>query len=411
MRQGGEETRGQGERRLALWLAALSLGFVLSGLTISSAQTAKRRPGASASAGSFDQLARRAAAARDANQTEDAIMLYQKALKLRPSWDEGWWYLGTLLYDLERHAEARDVLKKLAALKSDGGPTWALIGLCEFQLREYQPALIHLARARTLGIGGHEQLAFAANYHAALLLTRFEQFEAGFEILTVLAKGHPGNPAIVEAFGINLLRLPFLPAELPPEKRELILRMGRAADSFLSNRRDESRREFEDLVKDYPQTPNIHYAFGVFQLSDAPDAALEQFRSELKVSPKHVPSLLQIAFEYLKRSDHATGLPFAEQAVAIDPNSFPVRNALGRLLLEAGQTERAIKELEIGVKIAPDSPEMRFALARAYSKAGRKAEAAKEREEFIKLDKIRRARREGPPANIPATDSGQTPQQ
>ena len=69
-------------------------------------------------------------------------------------------------------------------------------------------------------------------------------------------------------------------------------------------------------------------------------------------------------------------------------------NALGRILLETGQTERAIKELEIGVKQAPDSPEMFFALARAYSKAGRKADADRARAEFMRMDKIRRAKKE-----------------
>ncbi len=368
------------------------------------AQTAKRP----VNKGSFDQVVKRAAEARDANRVDDAIALYRQALKARPSWAEGWWYVGTLLYDLERDAEAREALQRLAALKPDGGPTWALIGLCEFRLRDYQPALVHLMRGRVLGLGPNEQIAFVANYHAALLLTRFEQFEGGFEILSLLAKQHPANPAIIEAFGINMLRLPFLPPELPPERRELVLRMGRGADYFVSNRAEDARREFEDLIRDYPKTPNIHYPYGVFLLRDSPDAALQEFLRELEVSPKHVPSMLQIAFEYLKRNDQTSGLPFAEQAAQLDPSSFPARNALGRMLLDLGQTERAIKELETGVKLAPDSPEMRYALARAYSRAGRKTEAAKERAEFMRLDKIRRAQRERLQSPIPA-EPGQAP--
>jgi tetratricopeptide (TPR) repeat protein len=383
---------------------ALFLPLVISILSfdfIALAQTAKRRSSA-APQSSFDRLAKRAMEARDANRTDDAIALYRQGLKTKPSWAEGWWYLGTLLYDLERHGEARDALRKLAALKPDGGPTWALIGLCEFRLREYQQALIHLMRARALGVGGNEEIAFVANYHTALLLTRFEQFEGGSEILSSLARQHPANPAIVEAFGINLLRLPFLPPELPPERREIVLRMGRAADHFVSNRAEDARVEFEDLIKDYPKTPNIHYSYGMFLLRATPDAALEKFQRELELSPKHVPSMLQIAFEYLKRSEHATGLPYAERAAQLDPNSFPARNALGRILLELGQTERAIIELETGVKLAPESPEMHFALARAYSRASRKSEAAKERAEFMRLDKIRRGQREGLQSPIPA---------
>lgn len=379
----------------------LIVALMLVSLCNALAQSTKRRVPASsprATAGAFDKLAKQAAEARDANRLDEAIALYRQALKQRPSWAEGWWYLGTTLYEVERFAEAREALRRLIAFKPDGGPTWALIGLCEFQLREYQQALAHLSRARALGFSGNRQLAFTANYHAALLLTRFEQFEAGAELLTRLAKEHPANPAIVEAFGINLLRLPLLPSEVPSDKRELVLRIGRAADAFVANREEEARREFEALIRDYPQTPHIRYTYGVFLLPTAPDEALVEFRRELQISPRHVPALLQLAFEYLKRNDYAAGLPLAEQAVQIDPNSFPARNALGRLLLELGQTERAIKELEAGVKLAPDSPEMHFALARAYSKAGRKTEAAHERAEFLKLDRMRRAQHERVPS-------------
>jgi Flp pilus assembly protein TadD len=54
---------------------------------------------------------------------------------------------------------------------------------------------------------------------------------------------------------------------------------------------------------------------------------------------------------------------------------YAARNVLGRVLLEVGQTDRAIKELEEGVRLAPGSREMHFALARAYTRAGRKQEA------------------------------------
>src|SRR6266567_898303 len=47
----------------------------------------------------FERIAEQATKAREANRTDEAIDLYQKALKLNPRWGEGWWYLGTLYYD------------------------------------------------------------------------------------------------------------------------------------------------------------------------------------------------------------------------------------------------------------------------------------------------------------------------
>jgi predicted Zn-dependent protease len=105
--------------------------------------------------------------------------------------------------------------------------------------------------------------------------------------------------------------------------------------------------------------------------------------------------MLALAFEYIKRSDYATAKTWAEKAVAVDPTDFAAHKALGQVLLETGDTDGAIRELEIGVKMAPASPVMHFQLAKAYQKAGRAADADRERAEFTRLDRAVRAARAG----------------
>ena len=161
-----------------------------------------------------------------------------------------------------------------------------------------------------------------------------------------------------------------------------------------TNRLEEAERNFGELVAKYPDTPNIHYSYGVFLLSGTPDRALKEFQRELELSPKHIRARLQIAFEYIARGEFAAGLDYARQAVELQPDSFAARNALGRILLETGDLDDAVRELEEGVRLAPDSPETRYALARAYQRAGRRDDAARERTEFARLDKVRRGRAE-----------------
>ena len=139
----------------------------------------------------------------------------------------------------------------------------------------------------------------------------------------------------------------------------------------------------------------MHYAFGVFLLQEQPDKAIDEFKRELEMQPGHPWSLMQIAFEYLKRGDAAAALPWAQQAVAAAPNAFPAHKALGQALLETGDVDGAIKELQIGIKLAPDSPGLHFTLARAYQRAGRNEDAAREREEFTRLDRLARTERSG----------------
>ena len=191
------------------------------------------------------------------------------------------------------------------------------------------------------------------------------------------------------------LRMPMLPTEAPPDRREMVLMAGRASYMMATRNTAAAQKAFEALVARYPETPNVHYAFGVFLLQEQPDKAIEEFKRELEIQPAHPWSLMQIAFEYLKRSDAATALPCAQQAAALVPNAFPAHKALGQALLDTGDVDGAIKELLIGIKLAPDSPGLHFTLARAYQRAGRNEDAAREREEFTRLDRLARTERSG----------------
>jgi tetratricopeptide (TPR) repeat protein len=361
----------------------------------------KRQPATSAKAPTaaspteFNRLTKQADAAREAGRLEEAVKLYNQALQLNPKWAEGWWYLGSIFYDRDRYAEAGEALKILLSQQRENGPAWTLLGLCEFQLRNYKEALADILNGKQLGLGGNKAFINVARYHGSILLTRNGQFEVAFEELRPFSREGNESLSVIEAFGINILRMPLLPVELPPDKRELVLLAGRAAWHQSARHPQEADRAFKELLARYPDAPNVNYAYGVFQLIDTPDAALESFRRELQVKPDNVPAMLQIAFEYIKRNDYEQGLPFAQKAVETAPEFFATHNALGRVLLEMGKIHEAIRELETGVKQAPDSPEMRFALARAYAKAGRSDDARREREIFLQLDKQMRDLREG----------------
>ncbi len=346
----------------------------------------------------FDEAVKIADQAREAGRLDEALQLYGKALHLNQEWAEGWWYAGTILYEMDRYADARDAFRNLITIDQKDARAWGMLGLCEYQTREYERAVNSLQRGRLLGLSNNREIESVVRYHTAILYIRFEQFEVAFDILREFTVAGHESPKIIEAFGLTMLRMPFLPGELPPDKREQALLAGRAGFDMAASRRDEARKALNELLARYPDAPNVHYVNGVSLLSQDSDAALEEFRRELKNSPTHVPSLLQMAFEYLKRNEYETALPLAEQSAQLAPQMYPPRNVLGRVLIELGQIDRAIKELEEGVRLAPNVPEMHYALARAYTRAGRRQDAAREREIFQRLDKLKTAQREGAPA-------------
>jgi tetratricopeptide (TPR) repeat protein len=378
---------------------ALALLAVLAaappGAARAQAQSTPKARGAEspkASDATFERVAKAADEERSAGHLEQAVRLYQQALKARPSWTEGRWYLGTILYSLERFAEAREAFLRVVGTKPDDGRAWAFKGLCEFELRNYDRAVSDLQRAELLGIPGKE-FYHVATYHYGILLTRYEQFEESMEHLSQLAREGNESVSIAEALGLSILRMPFLPSEMPPQKREMVLMAGRATIHWANARRAPARAGYEELVLRYPEAPNVHYAFGLFLLKEDADAALDQFSRELRISPLHVPAMLQIALEKDLRAEREEAVVLAQKAVEIAPRSSAGRNVLGRILLNRGDVEGAIKNLEEGVKLAPLSREMHFELARAYARAGRKDDAARERETFKKLDEATQAAR------------------
>ena len=343
----------------------------------------------------FDRLVAEATAARKAERWEDAIALYAKAVKLKPSYVEGHWYQGTAYYTLQKYGECRDRFREVVRLAPANGAAFAFLGLCEYGLKDYAASLPHLLQSRTLGVGDTGDLGNVARYHAAAMMIRIGEFEQALQTLGEFANAGDDSPRVIEAMGIATLRMPIFPEELTSERRTMVIMAGRASYQMATRNTATAAKSFEALVLRYPETPHVHYANGVFLLGEQPDKAIDEFKKELELQPGHPQSLMQIAFEYVNRGDAKQGLSWAKQAVEAAPGDFAAHKVLGQALLDTGDVDGAIAELQAGIKLAPDSPGLHFTLARAYQKAGRLEEANKEREEFTRLDRLARTTRTG----------------
>ena len=336
---------------------------------------------------SLEEAQRRAAAARDAGNAAEAIRWYREAVRQKPDWDEGWWHLGALSYERRDSAQAARAFARFVALKPDSGPAWAMRGLSEFEQKQYDAALRHLAHGLSLGSVGNAEIRDVVYYYMAVLRMRAGQFPLAAEPLSALARVKSETPQLLAACGLFVLKMAMLPDDVPAAQRETVQAAGRAGYAALGLKPD-ARARFDELLTRYPTTPNLHYAYGGYLLQlgqDNADAALEAFRKEIEIDPKAVYPRLEIAFELLKQGEHASALPYAEQATRLAPGLFAAHHALGRALVEIGQVPRGIAELEEAVRLAPDSPDMRAALARAYVTAGRREDAEKERDVYRRL--------------------------
>jgi tetratricopeptide (TPR) repeat protein len=362
---------------------------------------------------SFDTIAAAASAARDADKIDEAISLYQKAVSLRPSWAEGWWFLGTLYYDHDKYAEAAPAFKQTAVLQQKAGSPWAMLGLCEFQLARYDEARAHLDQARKLGVGDNQELVRVMRYHDGLLSILKGDFEKAQETLGSLSYEGLKSEELIISLGLAILRIGMTPKEITinyPD-RALIRRAGLAEHFAAEKNMSDAQREYDMLARDYGKVANVQYAYGRFLLVNRDDdGAQAAFQRELQNWPRHALARCHLANIKLRNRDIEGGLPLAEEAVKIAPRLPLGHYVFGRLLLEAGQADRAIGQLEIAAQMVPNEPKIYFALARAYTKAKRKPDADKARATFTRLSQVEGAGQEsGLPDDNTATDKPAQP--
>ena len=335
----------------------------------------------------FATLSGKANAARDADRLDEAAALYKKALRLRPNWAEGWWSLGTIQYDTNAYAAAAHSFQKLFSLQPKNGMAHAMLGLCQFELGVDASALQHLETATNLGISPDPELRRVLLYHEAVLLQRSAKFEHAQTLLQQMCLEGITSNEVNDALGMTLLRIT---DKSPPATGsadiQIVSGIGQAGCLVGQKKYDEAKLLVASLTTQYPQFPNIHYASGLLLL-DTGDvkAAITQFQDEIHNDPQHVFARLKIAAADYK-VDSQAGIPYAEEAIKINPNLPLGHYLLGLLLLDTGDYRRAIPELEISRTSYPNEARLYFALGSAYAQAGRKEDAARARATFQRLN-------------------------
>jgi len=210
----------------------------------------------------FEELSRQADSEREQGKIPEAIGDYERGLRVRPDWPDGWWYLGTLQAEAGRYPDAIVALNKLIEIRPNFGPGWASLGLCEFETKNYANSLSHLRRASELGFAEIPSMEKTATYHLALLLNLNGDFENAWELLaSKFGKGVLAAQTKA-ALALALLRVPLLPDQIDPSKDALLEAAGETAALLVQGSFDPALDSFQQMIKGYPQTPFLHYGYG-----------------------------------------------------------------------------------------------------------------------------------------------------
>jgi len=303
--------------------------------------------------------------------------------------DDGQWRRAMLLYSAGNYSEAIAALKACLARQPNNGTAWAMMGLSEFEMKDYTNARIHLQRGQDLGVSGSAESVQLAKYRLATLLIQNSEFDRATELLISEPVSGPHAQEIQFALGLALLRIPLLPDQVEPSSRTLIQNAGEISALLQASKYDEAFPKMQSLLRQFPSTPFLHYAYGtgLAALSQY-DEAESQFHQEISISPNSALPCLRLASIALKTHRPADALPFAQRAVERAGESAEAHYLLGRSWLELGQPDKALPELEHASTMAPNSPEVHFNLAKAYAKANLPEKAEQERATFARLNAL-----------------------
>lgn len=336
-------------------------------------------------AGSFADLSARASAARQASDVPHAIALYRQALQLNPKWEEGWWFLGTLLYDSDQYAPGRDALRHFVGLQPNAAPALGLLGLCEFETGDYPESLKHIERSLSLGTPAEPQMDQVLRYHEAMLLTRTGAFDKALQEYVWFVRKGARSESILLGIGLAALRTPLLPKDVSADRQNLFLTAGQASVYTITGDLANAQQTFLSLLERFPDSPNVHYVYGVFVLGADPDRAIDEFKLELKILPSNAAAGAMLAWVLLRRGDFKVALPYAEKAVRDAPGFPTAQLVFGRLLVETGAVDRGIEHLQTAEKLDPANLEVHLGLVTAYSRIGRTQDARRERRTSMEL--------------------------
>lgn len=327
----------------------------------------------------LEDLASRAAAARDAGDLPRAIDLYRQGTQLKSDWAEGWWYLGLLQYSGNQYPRAIDAFNHLIGLQPHAAPAIALRGLCEFETAAYEDALRDLELSVAHGAANEPQNEQILRIHLAELLTQAGRFDDALAQYEILAAKQLRDADVPIGLALAGMHIASLPKDVPAENRDQFEAAGVAGYAFLSGDTETSDGLFDQLFARYPTAPNLHFYYGFLSFKRFLELAATQFQAEVAVNPTNLQARTLLAFSLILIGRYREALPEAERVFSEAPDMEMAQLTLARCLAETGNVQRATELFNRVLQHDPDNLEAHIGLAAIYSRQGKREDAYRER--------------------------------
>jgi len=147
----------------------------------------------------------------------------------------------------------------------------------------------------------------------------------------------------------------------------------------------EAEKFAETWLKEHPKDARFRLQLGELATARKDYAgAAKQYRLLLEAQPENAAVLNNLAWVAGQMKD-PKAIEYAEKANKLAPNQPAVMDTLAVLLLDKGDSARALDLLKKALELAPQASQIRLNYARALLKTGQKTEAKGELDQLAKL--------------------------
>lgn len=288
------------------------------------------------------------------NDATAAVETYSKLVNVQPKSPQAKYRLAGAYATAKREDQAASELKKAVALQPDFLP--AQLALAELAMRKKQPDDA-LAIARTLQ--KQERNASAGLMLEADLLLLQKKIE---QAVPLYQKAQAAHPTTQVALTIHRLQK-------------------------MSGKGQKADQELAQWLKDHPNDVQaLMYSAEQNLASQQYQPAAAQLEYVLKLTPNNALALNNLAWTY-QQLNNPKALETAEKAYSIAGNNPAVQDTLGSILIDKGDSKRAVELLQKAVASLPENGDMQLHLAQAQVKSGDKANARKTLEKLSAANK------------------------
>jgi tetratricopeptide (TPR) repeat protein len=298
-------------------------------------------------------------------RTEEALVQFQKALKLQPNNPGAHNGLGTALSKRGQWTEAIAYLEEALRLEPDNSEAHNNLGYALFQLGRVPEAVVHCQEALKLQPDNWRA-------HVSLGSALLEQGKA-LEAIAHLEQALRAKP------------------DLAGERENLVklssdLYVARGVFCVQNKNLAEAVVYYQEALKLQPDSWRAHVSLGSALLQQGKILeAIAHLEEALRLKPDLAKGHDKLGIALFQAGRVPEAIVHLEEALRLQPENAAAHNNLGEALLQQGRVVEAVGHYEAALRMTPGLAEAHFNLGNALVRLGKTPEAIGHYEQVLRL--------------------------